>query len=165
MKTSKLQNMFFLLLGIVCVVSLGATSEFFHRAGTISNASSIICAVVSKGEGDINDTTTELADIEYASIERVVIDSNGIDTQYSVYIYDNAPEYNNVTIFSKTDCNSVNEPYSYAVSQADTAGNDFLGIPVLGPVSVYVTDVNEVNDPNVAHLDDLEILIYYRRSQ
>lgn len=151
------------ILGMVVVISLGAATEYHLREGSVSNYSDIMCVTASMDAPDINDSTTSLTALDYSTLERIVIDGNGTDTAFSVYLYDTSTDYNDVTIFSKTDCNSMEFPYSYAISQADTASNDFLGVPVFESASIYITDVNDTDDPNVTHLDALDVMVYFRR--
>lgn len=108
-------------------------------------------ATISDSDGDVNDFS-QIIDIAYGIIERITIDSNGTDTSYKVYLYDE----NNVAIFTKTDCSSASEPYNYAVSMSDTGSTEFLGIPVIGSFTVVLADADD------ATMDDIDITVYYK---
>jgi hypothetical protein len=103
---------------------------------------------------DVNDVTATLSAIE-GYLDGMVIDatlSGGDDTNFDVIIKDEHA----VTLFSKTDLDSTNEPMRYALSEADLEGNEFVGIPVDGTPSITIAGCNDANMTNIA------ITLYYR---
>lgn len=136
-----------ILVLTIAALLYAATTET-HYSKTIDAQPSIIRKLVVAS--DANEFTETLNDI-YGYLERVVIDATGTDTAYSVTIKD---EYA-VSLFAKTDCNTADGDYSYAISASDTGSTEFLGVPVAGTGSVVVTGAND--------LTSLDVIIYYRQ--
>ncbi len=97
-----------------------------------------------------HDFTETLVPI-YGYLDRIVIDSAGTDTSYKVYLKDD----HTITLFSKTDCSSATEPYSYILSEVDDGGNAFPGIPVGGACTLEVADIDD------ATATAITITLYY----
>ena len=106
--------------------------------------------IVADSDGDANDFKVTLTSL-YGYLERIVIDSNGEDKSYKVYFKDE----NAIAIFSKTDCNSLEEPYSYIISETDDSNNVFPGVPVAGDCTIEMVDGND------ASMDDIKVSIYF----
>ncbi|HBR19103.1 MAG TPA: hypothetical protein DD726_02670 [Phycisphaerales bacterium] len=87
----------------------------------------------------------------YGTIERITIDSNGTETDWSVELKDNI----GLTLFSKTDCNSVLEPYGYAITEKDSIDPNInhRGIPVFSPLTLTASDVNDANEVQTLSVD------------
>ena len=96
---------------------------------------------------------TETLDHIEGYIDSIVIDSTGTDTNYTITLTDE----NAVTIFSGANLTSASEPYRYAISEADTDGNDFRGARVSGTCSLTMADGDD------ASLTAITVKIYYRR--
>ena len=101
---------------------------------------------------DFDDATVTLSSIN-GYIEGVVINSNGTDTSYKVYLLDE----NGIAIFTKEDCSSSAEPYRYTVSVAGTDGNDFARPMVIGTPYIQIADAND------ASMDELIVKVYVRQ--
>lgn len=82
----------------------------------------------------------------------VVIEPTGTDTSYKVYVKDE----HSIVVFSKTDCNSVDGSYRYAITAANTAGTHFLGVPVSGDITVQVADA--------AGLTGIVVTVYFEKT-
>jgi len=68
---------------------------------------------------------------------RIVSDSNGTDTSWSLILKDSY----GVTIFSKTDINSADEPEGWMISEDDSGGDPWLGVPIWGQMTLDVDNV------------------------
>ncbi len=144
---------FIILLLLTLVTIVWSVTETHTGSGTLleKNGSYALkkCTVEF---GDVNDSTyTEPLEIIYGYLEAVVIDANGTDTSYKVYVKDE----NGITLFTKEDCNTVDGDYRYVLSSSDTGSTEFMGIPVGGSCSVIVDDAND--------LDDIYVILYYQR--
>ena len=142
------------LIGI-CLILLfafalrGATTD---DSGSLHSQHAFRKLVISDTDGAANDFTVDLPPI-YGFMKRIVIDSNGTDLSYKVYLKDE----NAISIFSKTDCNSATEPHSYIISGVDTAGNYYGGVPMAGIGTLEMADGDD------ASMDSIIISIYYDR--
>ena len=110
----------------------------------------------------VYDTDGTLADFDQAlslgncTLERIVVDANGTDTSFKLYIYETGTTYNDVTAWSKTDFTTASVPYSLALFTSDGTGNQ-LGIPTDGQLQVTLADGDD------ATMDAIEIYLYYRK--
>lgn len=141
-------------LFLLAAILYGATSET-HTTAPGSMAVSVNpvyrkVVISDAADGDANDFTETLETI-YGYLDRIVIDSNGTDTSYKVYLKDDHA----ITLFSKTDCSSASEPYSYILSEVDVDDNAFPGIPVGGACTLEVADIDD------ATADMITITVYY----
>lgn len=98
---------------------------------------------------DVNDITQTVMAI-YGYAERITIDQTGTDTVFEVTLKDE----NAITIFTKTDCNSEDGDYTYAIYEDGTDGTGFKGVPVSGAMVLYIVDANG--------LSDLSVVVYYK---
>lgn len=149
-----------LALALILILGVLVFAETaLYQGGTSGHSTStsdVMYAYIYETDGDVNDFSTEL-DIGNAILNRIVIDSNGTDTSYKVYLYDTSTSWNDITLWSKTDLSTAADPYSYALSMADTDANDYCGIPVNGQLTVTLADGDD------ATLSGIEIFIYYTR--
>lgn len=99
-------------------------------------------------EAELDAGVTEALDPVYGFVYRIVIDSNGTDTSWSLTLRDES----DITIFTNTALTSASEPNSYAIYEDDTEGNPWNGVPVGGIMDLVVA--------NGAGLDDLDVHIY-----
>lgn len=106
------------------------------RLGGAKSKQGIRNLVVSLDDKDVGNQTISTNAI-YGIVNRVVIDSNGTDTDWSVTLKDE----NAIALFTKTDCNSAEVPYGYAVYYDDTEGNPHYGIPICGVLQILTADV------------------------
>jgi len=102
------------------------------------------------------DDFTEAFTIGNCIIDRVVVDANGTDTSFKLYLYETNTLHNDVLIWSKTDLTTASVPYSIATVVSDGTGNQ-PGIPSCGELSLTLADGDD------ATMGDLEVFIYYRR--
>jgi hypothetical protein len=109
---------------------------------------------VADTDGTVNDFTQTLPSL-YGTFERIVIDSTGTDTSYKVYLRDE----NGIEIFSKTDCTSASEPYSFAISVVDTGSAYHPSVPVAGQCALELADGDD------ASLTAISIYLYYRENE
>lgn len=143
------------LLLLIAVILCGATIDETHTTAPGNIAVSVRpvyrkMVVSDAADGDANDFTETLESI-YGYLDRIVIDSNGTDTDYDVTLLDE----HEIELFTKTDCSSASEPYSYILSEVDVDDNAFPGIPVAGACKVVVADIDD------ASADAITITIYY----
>ena len=132
----------FIGLILIATILYGAATTEVHTTppGASLPVHSVFRKVViaDAADGDANDFTETLVPI-YGYLDRIVIDSAGTDTSYKVYLKDDHA----ITLFSKTDCSSATEPYSYILSETDTSSNAFPGIPVGGACTLEVADIDD----------------------
>ena len=124
----------FLVISGVLAAFLWATET--HSGGVFTpsgHTESLHKAVIV----DVNNFAETLDSI-YGEVKRIVIDTAGTDTAFSVVLQDE----NLATIFTKADCNSVLEPLSYMVYQDDSEGNPWPDVPVGGAMTLTVSDAN-----------------------
>ena len=144
----------FLVIMLLATTAFAVTITHYNRSSTHAAVAYQLTydkVTISDDDGDANDFSQHV-DVSYAILERIVIDSNGTDTSYKIYVYDE----NSAAIFTKTDCTSASEPYTYALSSTDTATTTFLGVPVVGSFSVTMADGDD------ATMDDIHVTVYYR---
>lgn len=155
-----MKNLKFALFLIVCicivgVIVFGATQTETHTLAPGSMAATVKPAyrkvvIADSADGDANDFTETLVPI-YGFLDRIVIDSAGTDTTYSVILKDDHA----ITLFTKADCSSATEPYSYILTEADVDGNVFPGIPVGGACTLEVANIDD------ATATAITVTIYY----
>lgn len=149
-------KLFVLLVGLflLTVILFAATTETHTTAPAsidISTKPLFRKVVIADAtDGDANDFTETLDSI-YGYLDRIVIDSAGTDTDYDVILKDDHA----VTLFSKLDCSSASEPYSYILSEVDDSGNAFPGIPVGGACTLELANIDD------ATATAITVTIYY----
>ena len=121
------------LLLLVCLSAFAVASN------------SVTYSIDNQKKGRITFTATaDLNDLTFTSryiegiLNRIVINSTGTETDWTVILKDDL----GATLFTKADCNSVLDPYSYAITATDTAGNLYYGSIVSGPLTLEIKDVN-----------------------
>lgn len=142
---------------VYALYSYAATSSY--QSGTSNIVvldSDVMYAYISETDKDVNDFSTTLS-IGNAILDRIVVDSNGTDTSFKLYLYETSTTWNNVTLWSKADFSTDSEPTSYALTMADTDANDYRGIPTTGELQVTLADGDD------ATMSGIEIFIFYRR--
>lgn len=153
---TKAYLMFFVCAAFAVTALLyGATQTETHTLAPGSMAASVKPAyrkvvIADSADGDANDFTETLVTI-YGFLDRIVIDSAGTDTTYSVILQDD----HGITLFTKTDCSSASEPYSYILTEADVDGNVFPGIPVGGACTLEIANIDD------ATATAITVTIYY----
>jgi len=150
--------LFITALVILSVVGAYSASVVYQpgTSGPSTQNSNVRYCYVYETDGDVNDFTTDEFVIGNAIIDRVVVDCNGTDTSFKLYLYDCAADYNDVTLWSKTDCNSASMPVSQAVVMSDGTSS-YPGVPVNGNLKITLADGDD------ATLANLNMYIYYRR--
>lgn len=149
------------VLALVVVYGWAATATYYTSQSGTSPARrrdvADVCrqmfrkVIVADSDGDANDFTVTLTEL-YGYVDRIVIDSDGNDFSYKIYLYDE----NAIAIFSKTDCNSATEPNSYAIYEDDTEGNPWRGVPVAGDCTVTMADGDD------DAMSDIKVTVYFR---
>lgn len=69
-------------------------------------------------------------------LSRIVYWADGTDAAFSITVTD-ASSY---TLFSKSTCTSVGDPYSFVVTSPDQAGAAYGGVPFVGGLTVTLAD-------------------------
>lgn len=87
----------------------------------------------------------------YGIIYRIVIDTTGADTDFTITLKDE----NAKTIFTGSNLSSASEPYGYAVYEDDTEGNPWAGVPVGGAMTLTMADGDD------ATMTAISVHIYY----
>lgn len=131
----------YILIILLMLFCLGATITQVSRKGAVVRRTRVAFGA------DVNDAS-ETAVSFFGTLKRIVIDSAGTDTAFKVYLKDAA----SITLWSKTDCNSTDDPESLPLTMTD-GSTTFLGIPHTGALTVEIDDAND--------LTDLDIYIYY----
>ncbi len=144
------------LIVLVCSILLfGVTESHYSRqAGTERRGFSAFKRVIITHTGAPPTEFVETLDTIYGTLNSIVINAAGTDTDYDVILSDE----NGVVIFTKTDCSTAADPYRYALSEADTAANDFRGVNVGGDCSLSVQDINDSNATSIS------VTIYYTQN-
>ena len=78
----------------------------------------------------------------HGKILRIVCDSTGTDTSWGLILKDSL----GIALFTKANCSSDSEPFSYAVSEYNTDSNSICNIPVSGALSIDVDDVAQTDE-------------------
>ena len=141
---------------VVCLALPYVYSETVVYHTGESELSSLNYCYIYEVDGDVNDFSADI-DIGKAYLERIVIDANGTDTSFKLYIYDTTTTYGDVAVWSKTDLTTASDPYSYAITMASIGTQEICGVPVSGDLTITLADGDD------ATLNGLEIYIYYRR--
>ena len=136
-----------LCLGLICYAAITET----HSTGAGSSAPTY-SQLKKVRIGELDDAVTSTATLRriYGFVNRIAIIPTGTEVSYTVALRDE----NTVNIFSAT-LNAASGTQSWAVSHADTAGNDFGGVPVAGVMTLVVDNVASTT------LTDLSVDIYY----
>ena len=145
-------------LVVLCVL-WGYSATTVYQSGTSAPSggnSEVMYCYVYETDGDVNDFTTSEFNIGNAVIDRVAVDANGTDTSFKLYLYDCATNYNDATIWSKTDCSTASMPISQAVVLSD-GSNSYAGCPINGNLKITLADGDD------ATMANLQMFIYYRR--
>lgn len=146
------------LIVLVVVWAYSATVNYQPgTSGTSTINSEVRYCYVYETDGDVNDFTTNEFTIGNAMIDRVVVDANGTDLSFKLYLYDCSTTYHDATVWSKTDLTTASMPVSEAVSMSDAGSTEFCGVPVNGNLKITLADGDD------ATLDRLEMFVYYRR--
>jgi type 1 fimbria pilin len=145
----------FLIAIVVCVYSETLVYQP-GTSGTNTLNSEVRYCYVYETDGDVNDFNSVEFDIGNAVIDRVVVDANGTDTSFKLYLYDCATTYHDCAIWSKVDCSTASMPISQAVVLSDGTGNH-PGCPVNGHLKITLADGDD------ASMSHLEMYIYYHR--
>jgi len=92
---------------------------------------------------DIN-TVSLTSDLIYGELNRITINSTGTEKAWGVKIEDDI----GLTLFQKTDCNSVMIPYGYAITQKDNIDSNcnYRNVTVFSTLTCTVSDVNYDNE-------------------
>lgn len=88
-------------------------------------------------------------------LERIVLKADGNDTAFTFAIKDQ----DGITLYSKTDCNTLDMPYSFILTAADSVGTAHRGIPFCGSYTIDTNNIgtseqqtlsiaSDANDPN-----------------
>lgn len=145
------------VLCVLCGLIFASTTTFNNVQhsyfGRVAITNKLVVTITPEAN-DVNSisSTAISTDSYFGTLERITIAKTGTDTSFRVIVKDG----DSVSLFSKTDCNSVLLPLSYALIMADTAGSKYLGIPVAGPLTIDTNDV----DPN--NLTSIILTFYYR---
>jgi len=116
-----------LLLTSICYATATFTASENSYYGRTSSAKKLTATITPTTASDANSSDRATAGI-YGIADRITIATTGTDTVFGVIVKDE----NAITIFSKSDCNTVQTPLSYALYEDDTEGNPHKGIPVMG---------------------------------
>ena len=146
------------IIGLFAVV-WAYSATVVYQSGVSAPAggySDVMYCYVYEADEDVNDFTTDEFTIGNAIIDRVVVDCNGTDTSFKLYLYDCSTTYNDLAIWSKTDLSTASMPFSQAIVLSDGT-NNHLGCPVNGNLKITLADGDD------ATLANLEMFIYYRR--
>lgn len=125
-------------------------------SGESNNNSDVMYCYVYETDGDVNDFTTDEFTIGNCILDRIVVDANGTDTSFKLYLYDCGTTYHDATIWSKTDCSTASMPVSQPITMTD-GSNVVGGVPCSGVMKITLADGDD------ATLDRLEMFVYYRR--
>jgi|GEM_PF-3224841 len=111
----------------------GRTPEFGKWIATVvpapNDANTIYSTATAADENEV-----------FGFLYDITISAVGDDNDFTVILYNDIGR----PIFSKTDCNTVTLPVTYALFQDDTDGTNHRGIANAGPLTIDTNDV----DPN-----------------
>jgi len=146
------------LIGLMIVVWAYSETVVYQQgvSAPAGGHSDVMYCYVYETDKDVNDFTTDEFVIGNAILDRIVIDANGTDTSFKMYLYDCATTYNDVTLWSDAAMTTASVPYSQALVMSDGTGNH-PGIPVNGNLKITLADGDD------ATLANLQMYIYYRR--
>lgn len=148
-----MKKLFTVLLVVACVGLLFAQTktDYIRRRGITSDDSVIQCVQITATE----DFSQSCPELQHVVLERIVIDTNGTDGNFDIYMYDDGSSQA-LKIFDGEALNSTNEPFGYTLGEKVKGGTYFhKGIPVKGPCSVDM-----VGDTG---LDAITITVFYRQ--
>jgi len=127
---------------LVCCFAAQAATVSFPDGSTANHDSGWGMVKFSFGTTDI-DTATLTSDLIYGTITDIKITSTGTDTDYSVKLEDG----DGLVLFDKTDCNSVLEPYHYAITQIGNGDpNNYPGVTIFDTLTCTINDVDYDNE-------------------
>lgn len=89
---------------------------------------------------DVNDTSISVDPNLSGYLQRVIFSADGNDGTWSLTVSDAA----GIALFSRTDCNMVNDPCSYVCDYA------LGGLPFSGGLSVAIADANDGDGNNIS---------------
>lgn len=122
------------LVFILAAAALAATLSYPSRpagGGPITRT-----AVWSFDETDIGDMDVP-SDPIYGHVQRIVIEAEGTEAAWDLALTDP----HGVSLFSLTNIATPSDPHSYAINYKAVDGNDYLGVPVHGPLTVELANV------------------------
>ncbi len=142
---------------LVIPFCIGAT-ETIYRPAKGHLAVGEVVSVVKWTTTDVNDATTAVS--AFASdfvgyLDAIVVDGTGTDAAFDVNVVDP----HGIVVFSRDDFRTTSDPNRNALSIADTAGNDFLGVPIVGAPSIGIKNCDTSN------LTQLDVYLYYREAR
>lgn len=140
------------LVVALATVLFGVTETHSNAVHSTQRASSTLKSVTVTSTGDPNtDEFTEVIDSIHGVVTRVVVDTNGTDTDFTVTLKDE----NAVTIFSGASLSSADDPNGWAVTEDSIDGDACAGVAITGTMSLAVTDCND------ATLNSVSVIIFY----
>ncbi len=122
------------LVFILAAAVLAATVSYPARptgGGPITRT-----AVWSFDETDIGDMNVP-SDPIYGHVQRIVIEAEGTEASWNLALTDP----HGISLFSLTGIATPSDPNSYAINYKAVDGNDYLGVPVHGPLTVELANV------------------------
>lgn len=122
------------LVFILAAAALAATLSYPSRpagGGPITRT-----AVWSFDETDIGDMNVP-SDPIYGHVQRIVIEAEGTEAAWDLALTDP----HGITLFSLEGIATPSDPNSYAINYKAVDGNDYLGVPVHGPLTVELANV------------------------
>ena len=147
----------FILLVILIICAAIYAETIVYQPGTSgATAGNVRYAYIYEQDGDVNDFTTDEFDIGNCVLDRVVVDANGTDTSFKLYLYDCETEYTDATLWSNTSLSTASVPYSVALSISDGTTTQ-AGIPCTGKLKVTLADGDD------ATMANLQVYIYYHK--
>ncbi|HIJ71774.1 MAG TPA: hypothetical protein HPP87_10490 [Planctomycetes bacterium] len=139
-----MKKVLLILAVIITFLAMGAVTHLPDASGKTA----LKCKYYTADS--LADATVSLGNI-YGYVQRIVIDSTGTDTTFSISLTDNA----SYTIWTKANLTSASEPYSYVITMEDTSGNVFGGVPVTGDLSIVQANCDD------ASMSALTVYVYY----
>jgi hypothetical protein len=154
-----------LVLASVSVVTTSGRSasrtQAEHAVGLFVPGQSVLRKTSVTIAADVNDGSATMVDaLAYGWLERIVIygnltdEVNEVDTAYAVTITDS----DGVSLLAVTDCNTLSDPHSYAISISDVGSTEFVGVPFGDGLILTWADANDVNLPSFT------VTAYWRES-
>ena len=142
-----------IFVGIILAASTTTfvdTSNSYYGKKAVVNKLIVTITPTAADPNSVNSTATS-TEPYFCVLERISIAADGCDLDFNVILKDE----NALTLFEKTDCNTVLLPLSYALVTSDVGGVEYYGIPVAGTLTVDTNDV----DPN--NLTSITVTVYY----
>lgn len=130
----------YLALGYAYYPASGDFTAYYPR--TPSKVKAVLWTVGDHASATLSDVTVPL----YGTVERVTIDANGTDTEFTVALRDQ----HGALLWEKDDVNSLQCPLTYAVSLAGVDGNRVPGAMIGGAVTLAVSDLALVAEVQTA---------------